>query len=185
MDAGEQALDANDLQGAAEIFASVLQEDAQNALALAGLARCYLKSNDLERADQTLKLVQPDKRSLAAISSVQAAIDLARQAENAGDMAPLEAAIAADPKNHQARIDLAVALAARGRKIDAATQLLESIRHDRKWQDEAARKQLVKFFEAWGFKDEATLDGRRRLSGVSVFLTFVCTHCHGFWRLAS
>ena len=157
---------ADDLQGAAEIFASVLQEEPQNAAALAGLAKCYLKSNDLERAEQTLALVPPDKRSLAAVSAVQAAIDLAKQAANAGDVAPLEAAIAVDPKNHQARIDLAIALAAQGRKEEAATQLLESIRRDRKWGDEAARKQLVKFFEAWGPKDPATLDGRRRLSGV-------------------
>ena len=166
LDAAEQALVADDLQGAAEIFASVLQEEPQNAAALAGLAKCYLKSNDLERAEQTLALVPPDKRSLAAVSAVQAAIDLAKQAANAGDVAPLEAAIAVDPKNHQARIDLAIALAAQGRKEEAATQLLESIRRDRKWSDEAARKQLVKFFEAWGPKDPATLDGRRRLSGV-------------------
>ena len=108
----------------------------------------------------------PDKRSLAAVAGVQAAVDLAKQAATAGDTAPLEAAVAADPKNHQARIDLAIALAATGRKEDAATQLLESIRRDRKWNDEAARKQLIKFFDAWGPKDAATLDGRRRLSGV-------------------
>ncbi len=166
LDAGIQALEANDLQGAAEIFAALLQEDPQNPNALAGLAKCYLKSNDLERAEQTLALVAPDKRTTAAVSSVQAALDLAKQATNAGELEPLEAAIAADPKNHRARIDLAVALAARGRKEDAATHLLDAIRLDRKWEDEAARKQLVKFFEAWGPKDPATLDGRRRLSSV-------------------
>lgn len=166
LDDGEKALEANDLQGAAEIFAAVLQEEPQNPLALAGLAKCYLKSDDLERAEQTLTLVPPDKRNLAAVSSVQAAIDLAKQAANAGDTATLEASVVANPKNHQARIDLAIALAAHGKKEDAATQLLEAIRIDRKWEDEAARKQLVKFFEAWGPKDPATLDGRRRLSGV-------------------
>ncbi len=166
LEAAHAALEANDLQGAAEIFASVLQEEPQNPLALAGLAKCYLKSNDLERAEQTLGLVPPDKRSLAAVTGIQAAIDLAKQAANAGDTGALEAAIAADPKNHQARIDLAIALAAHGRKEDAATQLLESIRLDRKWNEDAARKQLVQFFEAWGPKDPATLDGRRRLSGV-------------------
>ena len=166
LDAAHAALEANDLQGAAEIFASVLQEEPQNPLALAGLAKCYLKSNDLERAEQTLGLVPPDKRSLAAVTGIQAAIDLAKQAANAGDTGALEAAVAADPKNHQARIDLAIALAAHGHKEDAATQLLESIRLDRKWNEEAARKQLVQFFEAWGPKDPATLDGRRRLSGV-------------------
>ena len=166
LEAGQQALDANDLQGAAEIFAAILQQEPQHAPALAALASCYMKSNDLERAEQTLGLVPPDKRGLAAVASVQAAIDLAKQAANAGDMVELERVVAADPKNHQARIDLAVALAARGNKDEAATQLLEAIRRDRKWNDEAARKQLVKFFEAWGSKDQATLDGRRKLSGV-------------------
>ena len=166
LEAGQQALDANDLQGAAEIFAAILQQEPQHAPALAALASCYMKSNDLERAEQTLGLVPPDKRGLAAVASVQAAIDLAKQAANAGDMVELERVVAADPKNHQARIDLAVALAARGNKDEAATQLLEAIRRDRKWNDEAARKQLVKFFEAWGPKDQATLDGRRKLSGV-------------------
>ena len=166
LEAGQQALDANDLQGAAEIFAAILQQEPQHAPALAALASCYMKSDDLERAEQTLGLVPPDKRGLAAVASVQAAIDLAKQAANAGDTVELERVVAADPKNHQARIDLAVALAARGNKDEAATQLLEAIRRDRKWNDEAARKQLVKFFEAWGSKDQATLDGRRKLSGV-------------------
>jgi putative thioredoxin len=166
LDGAQQALDAGDLQGAAEIFAAILQEEAQNPVALAGLAKCYLMSKDVERAEQTLGLVPPDKRNLAAVSSVRAAIDLAKQAATAGDTAPLEAAIAADPKNHQARIDMAIALAAQGKNEEAATQLLESIRRDRKWNEEAARKQLVQFFEAWGPKDPATLDGRRRLSAV-------------------
>ena len=166
LDSAEQAFEAGDLQGAAEIYAAITQEEAQNPVALAGLAKCYLKSNDIERAAQTLALVPPDKRSMAVVTGVQASIDLARQAEKAGDTVPLEAAIAADPKNHQARIDLAIALAARNLKEEAATHLLESIRLDRKWNEEAARKQLVQFFEAWGPKDAATLDGRRRLSGV-------------------
>ncbi len=166
LDTGNEALEAGDLQGAAEAFAAVLQEEPQNPLALAGLAKCYLKSNDIERAEQTLSLVPPDKQNVAAVSSIRAAIELAKQSAKAGDAAPLEAAVAANPKDHQARIDLAIALAAQGRNEDAATQLLESIRLDRKWNEEAARKQLVKFFEAWGPKDAATLDGRRRLSGV-------------------
>jgi putative thioredoxin len=164
--AGNQAVDAGDLQGAAEIFAAVLQEDQQNAGALAGLARCYMKSGDTARAEQTIALVPPDKQSAAAVASVRAAIDLAKQASKAGDIAPLKAKVDANPADHQARIDYAMALAAGGKKEDAVTQLLESIRKDRKWNEEAARKQLVKFFDAWGPKDAATLDGRRRLSSV-------------------
>ncbi len=162
----DKVLEAGDLQSAAEIFAAILQEDGQNAQALAGLARCYLKSGDIDRAQQTLALVPPDKPNLSAVSAVQAMVDLARNAPKASDTSALEARIAADPKDHQARIDLAVALAAQGNKADAVTQLLESFRRDRKWNEEAARKQLVQFFEAWGPKDPATLEGRRRLSSI-------------------
>ena len=163
---GQKALDANDLQGAAEIFAAVLQQDGQNVTGIVGLSHCYLKSGDIDRAEQTLALIPPDKASLAAVAQVKAAVDLARQAGSAGDTQELEAIVAADPKNHQARIDLAKTLAAKGKKVEALDQLLESIRRDRKWNEEAARKQLVQLFDAWGPKDEMTLEGRRRLSSI-------------------
>jgi len=166
IEAADKALEAGDLQGAAEIYAAILQEEPQNVAALAGLARCYLKSGDAERAEQTLSLVPPEKREAAPIASVRAALDLAKVAAKAGDTSKLEAKVAAEPANHQARIDYAVALAAGGQKAQALDQLLESIRRDRKWNEEAARKQLVKLFEAWGPKDDATLDGRRRLSSI-------------------
>ena len=166
IEAADKALEAGDLQGAAEIYAAVLQEDPQNVAALAGLARCYLKSGDVERAEQTLGLVPPDKRESAAVTSVRAALDLAKMAAKAGDTSKLEAKVKAEPANHQARIDYAMALAAGGKKEQAIDQLLESIRRDRKWNEEAARKQLVQFFDAWGPKDPATLDGRRRLSSI-------------------
>jgi putative thioredoxin len=162
----DQALEANDLQGAAEVYAAILQEDPQNVAALAGLARCYLKSGDVARAEQTLDLVPPDKRESGAVASVRAALDLAKLAGKAGDADKLKAKVDAEPGNHQARIDYAMALAAAGKKTDAAEQLLESFRRDRKWNEEAARKQLVQLFDAWGPKDEATLEGRRRLSSI-------------------
>ena len=166
LEAADKAFEAGDLQGAAEVYAAVLQQDAQNVAALAGLARCYLKSGDIARAEQTLALVPPDKQEQAAVASVRAALDLAKLAPKAGDTAKLQATVAAEPANHQARIDYAMALAAGGNKAEAVTQLLESVRRDRKWNEEAARKQLVQLFEAWGPKDDATLDGRRRLSSI-------------------
>jgi putative thioredoxin len=166
IEAADKALEAGDLQGAAEVYAAVLQEDPQNVAALAGLAKCYLKSGDVERAEQTIGLVPPDKRDTAAVASVRAALDLAKMAAKAGDTSKLEAQVKAEPANHQARIDYAMALAAGGRKEEAVVQLLESFRRDRKWNEEAARKQLVQFFDAWGPKDPATLDGRRRLSSI-------------------
>ncbi len=162
----QQALDTNDLQTAAEIFAAVLQQEGQHPVALAGLASCYLKSGDIARAEQTISLVPPDKATVAAVAQVKAAIDLKKMAGTAGDTTALAAKVAANPKDHQARIDLAKAHAANGKKSEALDQLLESIRIDRKWNEEAARKQLVQLFEAWGPKDEATLEGRRRLSSI-------------------
>jgi putative thioredoxin len=164
--AADQALETGDLQGAAEVYAALLQEDPQNLGALAGLARCYLKSGDAARAEQTLALVPPDKREAGPIPSVRAALDLAKLAGKAGDTDKLKAKVEAEPGNHQARLDYAMALAAAGRKSDAAEQLLESFRRDRKWNDEAARKQLLTLFEAWGPKDPATLEGRRKLSSI-------------------
>jgi putative thioredoxin len=163
---GEKAFEEGDLQTAAEIFASVLQEERDNVKALAGLARCYLKTGDLERAEQTLSLAPPEKRDAAPLASVRAALALAQRGQSAGDLGDLKAKIDANPADHQARIDLATALAANDEKEEAVGQLLESFRRDRKWNDEAARKQLVQLFEAWGPKDPATLDGRRRLSSL-------------------
>ena len=166
LESADQALEAGDVQGAAKTYAAVLQEEPQNAAALAGLARCYLKTDDLARAEQTIGLVPPDKQNLAVVASVRAALDLARSAEKAGDVAQLEAHVKARPADHQARLDLATALAAKGKKAEALDQLLEVVRRDRKWNEEAARKQLVQLFDAWGPKDPLTLEGRRRLSSI-------------------
>ena len=166
IEAAEKALEAGDLQGAAEVYAGVLQEDPQNVAALAGLAKCYLRTGDVGRAEQTIGLVPPDKVQSAVVASVRAALDLARMAAKAGDTSKLEAKVKAEPANHQARIDYAMALAAAGKKEEAVTQLLDSFRRDRKWKEEAARKQLVQLFDAWGSKDPATIDGRRRLSSI-------------------
>jgi putative thioredoxin len=144
----------------------VLQEDQQNAQALAGLARCYLKSGDVDRAAQTLTLVPPDKQGSAPVQSARAALELARMADKSDNSAELEQRLAANPADHQTRFDLAVALAARGKKPEALEHLLDLVRRDRNWNDQAARKQLVQLFDAWGPKDEHTLEGRRRLSSI-------------------
>lgn len=164
--AGEEALAAGDLQGAAEIYAAVLQEDQLNPAALAGLAKCYLKSGDTARAEQTIALVPPDQRKVPAVEAVRAALELAKKAGEAGDAADLEAKLAANPADHQSRYDLAIALASKGFKNEAVDHLLEIVRRQRVWNEEAARKQLVQFFEAWGPKDPATIEGRRKLSSV-------------------
>jgi putative thioredoxin len=164
--AADEALEEGDVQTAAEIFAAVLEEHKQNPVALAGLARCYLQTGDLVRAEQMIALIPPDEKNTAAVERVKAALELARKAGQAGDHAVLEARLAANPADHQARFDLAVALAARGYKLEAVEHLLDLVRRDRNWNEQAARKQLVQLFEAWGPKDPATVEGRRRLSSL-------------------
>ena len=163
---GEELLEQGDLQGAAEIFATILQDDRENAQALAGLAQCYLKSGDLVRARQTIGLVPPDKRSVAAVQSVEAILDLADKAGSAGDLDALNAQVVSNAQDHQARYDLAIGLAAFGDKRQALEHLLELVRRDRKWNEEGGRKQLLQLFDAWGPKEPLVVEGRRRLSSL-------------------
>lgn len=164
---GEELLEQGDLQSAAEVFISVLQEDRENVEALAGLAQCYLKTGDLARARQTLALVPPAKSQSAAAVRAEAAVALAEKgAVASGEIETLRARVAADPADHQARLDLAVALAATGDRATALNELLELVRFDRTWNDGAARKQILEFFEAWGPKEPLVAEGRRKLSSI-------------------
>jgi len=151
---------------AAQIYADVLGFDASNIAAMAGLAKCYVTTGAIEQAKQTLAMVPESRRNDAAVKAVQAAIDLAEQAQSVGPVGELEQKLAANPLDHQARLDLATALNAMGKRGEATAQLLEIIKRDRKWNDDGARKQLVQFFEAWGGADEATIEGRKRLSTI-------------------
>ena len=160
----DAVLAEGDAPAAAQIYAEVLALDSTNIAALAGLARCYVTSGAVEQARQTIAMVPESKRNDAAVKAVQAAIDLAEQAQAVGPVAELEQKVAANPLDHQARFDLATALNAQGNRGEATNQLLEIVKRDRKWNEDGARKQLVQFFEAWGGADEATVDGRKRLS---------------------
>jgi putative thioredoxin len=162
----EDALAEGDATTAAEIYSSLLAEDPAHVGALAGLARAQLASGALNQAKQTLGLVPENKRNESAVAAARAAIELAEQSQSVGPIAELEQKVAADPKDHQARFDLAVALNAKGKREAAVDHLMEIVKRDRKWNDDGARKQLVQFFEAWGPTDEATVAGRKRLSSV-------------------
>ena len=164
--AADEAFGAGDISSAAQAYGHVLQEDPGHPRAVAGLSRCYLKSGDLERARSTLGLVRPDGANDEAIRAVEAELKLREGAAEAGDVAPLRARLAADPNDHQARYDLAMALDAAGDREGAMSELLELVKRDRKWNEDAARKQLVTLFEALGPTDPRTLDGRRRLSSI-------------------
>ncbi|MGB9261797.1 MAG: tetratricopeptide repeat protein, partial [Pseudolabrys sp.] len=132
----------------------------------AGLARCYVGTGALDQAKQTLALVPEAKRNDAAVAAARAALEVAEQAKSIGPVADLEQKVLANPLDHQARFDLAVALNANGKREDAVKHLMEIVKRDRKWNDDGARKQLVQFFEAWGGTDPATVEGRKRLSSL-------------------
>jgi putative thioredoxin len=162
----EAVLAEGDPATAAQIYAEVLAADATNIAALAGLAKCYVATGAIEQAKQTLAMVPESKRNDAAVKAVQASIDLAEQAKALGPLTELEQKVAANPLDHQARFDLATALNASGKRAEATDQLLEIVKRDRKWNEDGARKQLLQFFEAWGPTDEASVDGRKRLSTI-------------------
>ena len=162
----DAALAAGDAEGAAAVYSEILAEDKANVGALAGLARAYVAAKQIEKAKQILTQVPEAKRNDAAVAAARAALEVAEQANSVGPIGELEQKVQANPLDHQARFDLAVALNASGKRPEAVDQLMEIVKRDRKWNDDGARKQLVQFFEAWGPTDEATVAGRKRLSSV-------------------
>jgi putative thioredoxin len=162
----DAVLAEGDAATAAQIYAEVLAIDPTNIAALAGLAKCYVTTGAIEQARQTLAMVPESRRNDPAVKAVQAAIELAEQAQSVGPVTELEQKVAANPLDHQARFDLATALNAAGKRAEATEQLLQIVKRDRKWNDDGARKQLLQFFDAWGGTDEATVEGRKRLSTI-------------------
>ena len=164
--AADAALAEGDAAGAAEMYAQLLAEDNANVGALGGLARAYVETGALEQARQTLAMAPEAKQNDAAVAAARAALELAEQAKTVGPIDELEQKVAANPLDHQARFDLALALNGKGQRADALKHLIMIVKRDRKWNDDGARKQLVQFFDAWGPTDEATIDGRKRLSSI-------------------
>jgi putative thioredoxin len=164
--AAEAALAAGRPADAADIYAKILAQDSGNIPALAGLARCYVATDNIEQAKKTLALVPEAKRNDAAVAAARAAQEHAEQAKAVGPVDELQRKVAANPLDHQARFDLAAALNAAGKRAEALDHLIEIVKRDRKWNEDGARKQLVQFFDAWGPTDPATVDGRKRLSSI-------------------
>jgi putative thioredoxin len=162
----EALLNEGEGEAAAQIFAQIYEQDPENLKAIAGLARCAIAAGELEQAKATLSLTPKGKENDPGIASARAALELAEQANEVGDLQGLARQVEADPKNFQARFDYALALVAANKREEAVDQLLDIARRDRKWNDDGARKQLVQFFEAWGPMDENTIYGRRRLSSI-------------------
>jgi len=162
----EEALAAGNADEAIALYGEVLREEPGSVPALAGLARAHVETGALDQAKETLALVPEAKRNDVAVAAARSALEVAEQAQSVGPVGELEQKVAANPLDHQARFDLAVALNAAGKRQEAVDRLMEIIRRDRKWNEDGARKQLVQLFEAWGPTDEATVAGRKTLSSV-------------------
>jgi putative thioredoxin len=161
-----QALAAGDAENAIALFRAILNEVPETPAAFLGLVRALLAQDNVDEAKAVLAQVPKAIATHADIGAAQAAIDLFEQAAGAGPIGPLQDAVARDPTDHQARLDLATALYAAGKREEAIEHLLESFKRDREWNEGEARKQLVKYFEAQGPKDPLTVSGRRRLSSI-------------------
>jgi putative thioredoxin len=161
------ALEAGDAQQAGELYSAALQEEPENPLAWGGLVHALMALGQEDQAAQALEQVPAAVADHAEISGARSALTLAREGRAAGaQRAALEARVAADPTDFQARFELATALNARDDRAGAAEQLLEIMRRQRGWNEDAARLKLLTFFEAWGFEDPATMTARRKLSAL-------------------
>lgn len=166
VEAAEDMLEAGAAADAMQTFAAVLEEDPTHARAYAGLVRCAIAAGDLEQAEAILNGAPAEISGKPELEAVHAQLELAKQASNSGPVAELEAAVEADPDDHQARFDLAQALYAKGDGQAAVDHLLELFRRDREWNEQAAKAQLMTIFEALKPNDPIALNGRRRLSSM-------------------
>ncbi|MGE0743871.1 MAG: thioredoxin [Rhodospirillales bacterium] len=167
LDEAAEQMEAGQIDVAIEIYQQVLEHEADNLTARAGLARGLIEQKELEGAREVLAGVPEDKREEAAVAAALAALELAEKSSSAvADLSGLIAAVTEDPANHQARYDLALALYGNGEPDAAIDHLVEIVKRDKAWNDQAARKQLLQFFEARGATDPVTVAGRRKLSAV-------------------
>ncbi len=166
MEAAEAMLAEGAAVDAAQTFAAILGEDPQNAAAYGGMVRAHLAMGETDRAEGLLNSAPKEISGAPEIEAARAQLELARQAENAGPVSELRAAVEADPNDHQARFELAQALHARGEVSEAVDELLELFKRDREWNEGAAKTQLFTIFDAMKPQDPVALHGRRRLSSM-------------------
>jgi len=166
VEVAEQMLEEGAASDAAQTFAAILQEDPSNAAAYGGMVRAYIALDDLDQAEAILNGAPADISESAELEAAHAQLGLARQAQDAGPVGELRAAVETAPDDHQARFDLALALHAAGQADEAVDQLLELFRRDREWNEGAAKQQLFTIFEALKPNDPVVLNGRRKLSSM-------------------
>lgn len=157
---------AGDVEGAAELYAAIIAKSPSDPAAVAGLAKLFIAAGEIDSAEKVLASVAAGGERDPAIIAAKAALDLAEQAAAVGDLSELMQRIAVNPEDHQARFDFAIHLNAKNQREAAAAELLEIFKRDRGWNEDAARKQLLQFFEAWGPMDPATVSARKKLSSL-------------------
>jgi putative thioredoxin len=161
----KEALDAQDVSGAAQAFAQVLEAEPENLTAIGGLARCYLAGGDIERATEVAEMAPPGAKN-ADLESVRAALALALAAPPAAETSEAERRLTADPADHEARLEIAKALAGKGQLQAAADHLLELLAQDRDWNEGAAKAELLKVFEAAGPTSDVARLGRKKMASI-------------------
>ncbi|MDA9899385.1 co-chaperone YbbN [Planktomarina temperata] len=166
LSAAQEMLADGDIEDAAQTFAAILEEEPSTVGAYAGLAQCYLAQGDLEQVEATLNGAPAEISKAPELEALYAQLELAKQAAGAGPLGELQAAVEAEGDNHQARLDLAIALHAAGDAQAAVDHLLELFRRDREWNDAAAKAQLFTIFDALPANDPVVLNGRRKLSSL-------------------
>lgn len=166
LEGARQALGRGDAEGAAGLYAAILERVPDNVDAIAGLGGLLLDAGDEAAAVELVESAPAEVSDKPALAGLKARIALAREVRALGDPRELERRLEADAKDHAARFDLAMIQNARGERMAAADNLLAIVRADRNWREDGARAQLLKFFEAWGLTDEATLAARRKLSSL-------------------
>ncbi|MEI9419099.1 thioredoxin, partial [Mesorhizobium sp. Cs1321R2N1] len=164
--AATEARDAGDMQAAADIYDAILAQAPETVEAIGGLGDLLFETGDTEGAEMLLATAPEAKKDAPPLAALRAKIALAAQAAALGNPAELERRLAENPKDHQARFDLAMIQNAKGDRTAAADNLLAIIKADRSWNEDGARTQLLQLFEAWGMTDEATLAARRKLSAL-------------------
>jgi putative thioredoxin len=166
LESAAELLAQGEIEGAKEAYLAILAEEKDNVEALAGLAKCLTLEGSFEQAEKVLADVPQDRQSAEAIVAAKAALALAKSAPKAANLGALEKAVAANPLDHQARFDLAIALFASGKQEEAVNALLAILARNKNWNEGAAKAQLLTFFEALGFASPIAAQGRRRLSSI-------------------
>lgn len=166
LEAAQNAFNAREYSRAAEMYAGVLNEQPNNLDAILGLAYIYFRTGERDKARRALELVPLDRRKDPKVLSLASAMELIEQATDVSETSDFARKLELNPDDLQTRFDYALNFLTQHMKQEAVDQLLEILRRDPHWQEEAAKKKLIELFERWGSMDEVTQSARRQMSSI-------------------